>query len=77
MKKYAIAILTALSLSACRAPDAAFVRAVDTNWNLIGPEYRAYVEADTGISAETKVTRKRTAELLTSLIQQAKAGLKP
>lgn len=49
-----------------------FVQQVDRNWQLIGPEYTAYVEADPALSEDSKRIRKRTAETFTALIEEAR-----
>jgi hypothetical protein len=59
-----------LGFTSCAA-DQAFVRAVDETWTVIGTEYTAYVEADPALDADSKRTRKRTAELLTITIREA------
>ena len=63
-----------LTLSSCVAPEAAVLPSVGAAWGVIGPEYRAYLEADPSLSPESKVTRKRTAELLSQAIAE---GLTP
>jgi len=50
-----------------------FVRAVDSNWTLIGKEYRAYVDADESMSPSSKELRIKTIEEFTALVEEAKA----
>lgn len=49
-----------------------FVASVDESWQVIGPRYVAYVEADPALDAESKMTRIRSAVLLTEVIAEAK-----
>jgi hypothetical protein len=56
----------------CALPDRAFVEAVDKSWQAIGPEYRAYIEADRDLDEATKAERLGTATGLSTLIERAK-----
>lgn len=68
---YAACIWTVALCCGCSL-NAQFVDAVDRTWATIGPEYQAYVDADATLDDNTKETRKRTAETLTLLIEEAK-----
>lgn len=48
-----------------------FVTAVDAAWDVIGPEYTEYVRNDPKLDADSKITRQRTAQLLTETIAEA------
>jgi len=61
-----------LALPGCGTLDKEFVAAVDASWQVIGPEYTSYVAADPKLDVATKLTRQRTAELLTKLIEEGK-----
>jgi hypothetical protein len=60
-------------LPGCGTLGKEFVGAVDASWQVIGPEYTSYVAADPKLDAATKLTRARTAELLSKLIAEGKA----
>lgn len=53
----------------------AFVRSVDSFEKLIGPRYKAYIEKDAALAAESKETRLKTVEDFRKLIDQRKAHL--
>jgi len=74
MKKLAAwtGALALLLCIGCGTLDKEFVAAVDASWQAIGPEYTSYVAADPKLDAATKLTRQRTAELLTKLIEEGK-----
>jgi hypothetical protein len=65
-------VLVLTALAGCTYPARDFVEAVDTAWQAIGPEYVQYLQADPNLSAEAKITRARTAQLLTLAIEEAK-----
>ena len=50
----------------------AFVEAVEQAWDVIEPEYTRYIDQDPTLSDASKVTRKRTAALLRTAINEAK-----
>ena len=53
--------------------DEEFVRAVDKNWNVIGPDYKQYIEADEALSERSKSIRLRAVAEFTKLVDEAKA----
>ena len=53
--------------------DEEFVRAVDKNWNVIGPDYRQYLDADEALSERSKLIRLRAVAEFTLLVKEAKA----
>lgn len=53
--------------------DEEFVRAVDKNWNVIGPDYKRYLEADEALSERSKSIRLRAVAEFTKLVDEAKA----
>ena len=70
MKRLLIACVLLFALSSCSL-NSQFVDAVDGAWAVIGPRYCEYVQADPALSDEDKVTRLRTAQLLTEVIAEA------
>lgn len=55
MKK--LAVIACLFLSACTMPDEKYVAADRSTFDVIAPEYRQYVEADTSLTELQKETR--------------------
>ena len=53
--------------------DKEFVRAVDKNWNVIGPDYKQYLDADEALSERSKSIRLRAVAEFTLLVKEAKA----
>lgn len=72
MKRALSLVVLLVVLAGCKATPA-FVRGVDAQWAVIGPEYRAYVQTDSSLSNGDKATRLRTAETLDELIQAERA----
>lgn len=68
MKKFLLALV--LFSSSC--VNATFVKGVDSGVAVIGPEYEAYVRADSTISQKTKDIRLKTLQSLIDLINEAK-----
>jgi hypothetical protein len=64
-------VLALLMLCCSCSVDQTFVAGVDAGWDVIGPEYTAYVEGDPKLDPDSKATRKRTAELMSLLIEEA------
>ena len=80
MKRVAILCIVALALlvvsGCCGAGlDEEFVRAVDANWKVIGPDYRAYLEKDADLSAQSKAIRLRAVDEFSRLVADAKADV--
>jgi hypothetical protein len=50
----------------------AFVQSVDETWQVIGPRYAAYTEADPDLDEDTKRIRLRSVETFGALIEEAK-----
>lgn len=65
-------LLLVLALTGCTLPDRAFVEAVDKSWQAVGPEYRAYLEADGTLDDATRAQRLGTATGFSMLIERAK-----
>lgn len=53
--------------------DEEFVRAVDKNWDVIGPDYRQYLESDGSLSDRSKRIRLRAVAEFSKLVDDAKA----
>lgn len=80
MKRVAILCVVGLALLAVTGCfgsglDEEFVRAVDTNWKVIGPDYRAYLEKDESLSDQSKAIRLRAVDEFSRLVADAKADL--
>ena len=71
MRKIVYVVVLALCVAGCTV-DQQFVASVDSAWQVIGPRYVDYVDADPALDDQSKETRVRTAELLTRLIEEAK-----
>ena len=52
-----------------------FVKAVDSNWNVMGPDYTAYVQADEALPEKSKERRLKAIAEFTLLIKEAKAKI--
>lgn len=75
MKRYLVLFLfLALVLPGCGTLDQQFITAVDDSWQVIGPEYEAYIAADPALDAGTKKIRTNSAKTLSDLIAAAKAS---
>ena len=72
---FILAVLAVLALGGCFGSglDEEFVRAVDKNWNVIGPDYRQYLEADGTLSDRSKRIRLRAVAEFSLLVADAKA----
>ena len=66
---FAALALVAL-LAGCRAP--ALLEAVEAQWSVIGPEYRAYVQADPDLDPQSKEIRIQSADILDMVIKKEK-----
>lgn len=71
MRRIIYVVVLAVCLAGCTV-DQQFVQSVDSAWDVIGPRYVDYVQADATLDDQSKETRIRTAELLTRLIEEAK-----
>jgi len=65
----AVAVLAA---GCCGTINEQFVKAVDVNWGVVSPEYKAYLEADESLSPKSKELRLKTIEEFSELIKEAK-----
>ena len=65
-----VLILLAL-LQGCAGVNPTFVKAVETNWKVMGPDYRGYVEKDSNISEESKEIRLQAIDEFTLLVAEA------
>lgn len=52
--------------------DEQFVKAVDSNWKVMGPDYTAYVQADAALPVASKERRLKAIAEFTLLIKEAK-----
>jgi hypothetical protein len=52
-----------------------YVKAVDSNWKVMGPNYREYVEADESLPAQSKSRRISAIDEFTELVKKAKAKI--
>ena len=77
MRRTISIVIVALVLAAvsCRVTPA-FLDGIEAGWEVIGPEYKAYLEADPTISDETKAIRLDTANGMDRLIAKEKARWK-
>jgi hypothetical protein len=73
MRKIAFILLIGCGMMSggCRNMDP-FVYGVDAGWEVIGPEYKRYVDRDPTIDNDSKLLRKRTAIRMDKLIAEAK-----
>jgi len=53
--------------------DEHFVRAVDSNWKVMGPDYTGYVQADEALHEASKERRLKAIAEFTLLVKEAKA----
>lgn len=72
---FILAVLAVLALGGCFGSglDEEFVRAVDKNWNVIGSDYRQYLEADGTLSDSSMRIRLRAIAEFSKLVADAKA----
>jgi len=77
MKRATVIILAALAVLAlcagCGGLNETFVRAVDSNWKVMGPDYATYVQADEVLPEASKERRLKAIAEFTLLIEEAKA----
>jgi len=77
MKRATVIILAALAVlvlcAGCGGLNETFVRAVDSNWKVIGPDYKQYIEADGTIAERSKLIRLRTVAEFSKLVDEAMA----
>jgi hypothetical protein len=69
MKRFILA-LSATVISSCACPS--FVKGVNAGLSQIGPEYKAYVQADPNLDEDSKKIRLRTLVELMHLLEEAK-----
>lgn len=50
-----------------------FVKAVDSNWKVMGPDYREYVQEDGALSEASKNRRLKAIDEFSELVKEAKA----
>lgn len=79
MKRFMLIFLFVLAMS-CIAGcwgtlNEQFVRAVDSNWSVMGPNYTAYVQADEVLPEASKIRRLKALAEFTLLIEEAKAQI--
>lgn len=78
MKRFVLIFFIVLAVS-CVAGcwggglDEEFVKAVDKNWDVIGPDYARYLEADGTLSERSKRIRLRAVAEFSLLVADAKA----
>jgi len=59
----------------CGSLNAQFVKAVDSNWTVMGKDYRKYVEADESLPEASKKRRLATIDDFSLLVKEAKADV--
>ena len=69
MKKIFLSLALFGLVSCC--PQTTYLATAKANWDLIGPEYTAYVSADAALDEGSKATRLRTAELFSKMLEEA------
>lgn len=74
----ALLALLALGFSGCLGGglDEDFVRTVDTNWKVFGPDLRGYIEKDAELPQASKERRLRAVDEFTKLVADAMADVK-
>lgn len=75
MKRYITVLFLCALLTGCCGLNAAFVKATDDSWQVIGPEYEAYVAGDAKLDEGTKKIRLNSAKTFTALIDEAKLSV--
>lgn len=50
-----------------------FVKAVDSNWKVMGPDYRGYVQEDGALTEASKNRRLKAIDEFSELVKEAKA----
>lgn len=53
--------------------DEQFVKAVDSNWKVMGQDYRGYVQGDGALSEASKNRRLKAIDEFSELVKEAKA----
>jgi len=64
----AVFILGGLLLAGCVCPEKADMAALSATWQVVGPEYRAYVEADPQLDEGRKANRRDAVALLDRVV---------
>ncbi len=76
MKKFMLVLaLLALFCVGCNGLDETFTNAVDSNWKIMGPNYRKYIEADTKLPADSKKMRLDALDEFTEMVKEHKVEL--
>jgi hypothetical protein len=68
-----LAICMAVGLvltTSCGCSNGPTIAGAKAGWAVIGPEYRAYIQADPALDADGKATKLRTADILTKLLDE-------
>lgn len=66
-----VAVILLALLQGCAGVNPTFVKAVETNWKVIGPDYRGYVEGDSSLAEESKKIRLQAIDEFTLLVAEA------
>lgn len=68
----ALLVFVLVAVAGCSNLNQQFVSSVDAACGQILPEYMSYVSHDAGLDDQSKAIRTRTAQLLRTLIDEAK-----
>lgn len=76
IRRFAIPVLALVALAmvtSCKS-DRAWARGVKTAWDVVGPEYRTYVENDPNLSETSRAIRLNTATEMDKTLEVALDG---
>ena len=59
------------ALPGCAGVNKPFVKAVEKNWNVMGPDYTKYVQGDPNLPEESKLIRLQAIAEFTLLVAEA------
>lgn len=77
MRRVCLAAVACLALIVGCASSPRFLEGVDATWQVVGPQYRAYVAADETLSASSREIRLLAAETMDLLIEEERARWAP
>lgn len=73
-KLLVFALIALLAVTGCWGTlNGQFVKAVDSNWKVMGPNYRTYVENNEALTDASKNRRLAAIDEFTELVKEAKA----
>jgi len=73
MKRILLVVALLALLTGCKGLNETFVNAVDTNWKIMGPNYRKYIESDSKLPADSKKMRLDAIDEFTTMVAEHKA----